>query len=232
MPKSEIFWTDLDQAAARLTSSLIVYDGRPVYVDSVTSGVGLDDHPEIPRANIRECGAKGVRATTTRKLLNSPKFSRFRDLPKVGWTNLVANPGQSPILITRRPAAGSRTHGLAGNNTRVSTFAVIGDSVSINHGDYNIFHFINDEGFVDAHVGNYPTLVAILTNIQENSGIAYSREYCVYRDNVGIRWLYKEKNKVGIFTGVDTLNLFQKFSYLREEIMDDPAFTLNNIREF
>lgn len=227
-PKSEIFWTDGIQAQERLGNTIILYDGNPCYVAGITGP--SPETPKIPRIVIRMVGVpKPVPLT---KNLDDPLFERFRVLPKVGWMNYVSSPITGPLFISRRPVAGSRLHGLANPNTRVESFTTSGDSFYLEGGNYNIQTIMNDKGFVDMHRGEYPSLGAILANIKEGTGIAYNRDFCVYRDAVGIRWLFHKTNKVGIFTGVDTLNLFQKYSYLRETIMDDETFTLNNIREF
>lgn len=232
MPKSEIFWTDHVQAQERLASTVILYDNEPVYVDGIVGANAGDDNPSIPRAQIRPCGVAKASAKSSRKILNSPKFERFRRLPNIGWMNMVANPKVGPLFVSRRPVAGSRLHGLANPNIRVENFVINGDNFFLDGGGYNLQNIMYDVGFSDMHHGRYPTLAAVLANIKEGTGIAYSLDFCVWRDAVGIRWLFHKTNKVGIFTGVDTLNLFTKFSYLRETIMDDPAFTLNNIREF
>ena len=232
MAKSDIFWTDATQAQERLVSTVILYDNEPVYVDGIVQANRDDDSPTIPRAQIRQCGVAKLSVKSSRKILNSPKFERFRKLPNIGWLNMVANPKTGPLFVSRRPVAGSRLHGLANANIRVENFVVNGDNFFLDGGGYNLGNIMYDQGFCDMHHGRYPTLAAVLANIKEGTGIAYSLDFCVWRDAVGIRWLFHKTNKVGIFTGVDTLNLFTKFSYLRETIMDDPAFTLNNIREF
>lgn len=232
MPKSDIFWTDIYQAQERLTNTVILYDNDPVYVEGIFGANRDDENPKIPRAHIRQCGLQKKASTASRKILNSPKFERFRRLPNIGWMNMVSNPKTGPLFISRRPVAGSRLHGLANANIRIEAFVVNGDNFYLDVNGYNLGNIMYDEGFCDMHHGRYPTLGAILANIKEGTGIAYSLDFCVWRDAVGIRWLFHKTNRVGIFTGVDTLNLFAKYAYLRESIMDDPAFTLNNIREF
>lgn len=233
MSKTDIFWTDYVQAQERLANTVILYDNNPVYVEGCAPGdPGAMDNPDIPRAQIRDLGVLKASTKSSRKILNSPKFERFRRLPNLGWCNMVANPKTGPLFLSRRPVAGSRLHGLANANTRVENFVLNGDAFFLDGGGYNLMNVVYDQGFTDMHHGRYPTLGAVLANIKENSGIAYSLDFCVWRDTVGIRWLFHKTNKIGIFTGVDTLNLFTKFAYLRETIMQDEAFTLNNIREF
>ena len=80
--------------------------------------------------------------------------------------------------------------------------------------------------------GIYPPLKDVLVTLKEKTSIAYSSKYAVFMCNEGIRWLYRNKRRIGLFTGVDTLCLFPKASCYREEIMEDPLFTLDKIQEF
>jgi hypothetical protein len=107
-----------------------------------------------------------------------------------------------------------------------------GEKFLRNSGDYNLMHFIYDAGFDQMQRGEYPSMEATLLNIVPGSAIAISNKWCVNRDSRGIRWLYRNSDVVGLFTGVDTLNLLNKYSFLREEVMDDAVFTINTIREF
>ena len=51
--KTDIFWTDAQQAQERLTSTIILYDDRPVYVTDIVTRDREDvEAPHIPRANI------------------------------------------------------------------------------------------------------------------------------------------------------------------------------------
>ncbi len=230
--KTDYFWTDIEQAQERLTGSVVLYDGQPVVIQEITRG---DPDPEknrhgTPKARILECGKPN--ADTSRKILSSAKFNQFRDMPNLGWFNPAGYPAVGACFCTRRTVT-TRTHGLINTNTIVSSFNHNGGETTLQDGQQfqfsNIYH---DKGWLDAHNGKFPSLDAILVNIAENSAIAYSRRYAVLRDGIGIRWLYRNKDRVGLFAGVDTLMLLTKFVYLREEIMGDDGFTLNNIRDF
>lgn len=221
----DYFWTSREQAAERLIESVVLYDDEPVYIRDIEA------HEDgIPRGYLQIC-AEGAKSNPTRKMLNSPKFKRFRELPNLGWMNSAGNKEVGAIFLSRR-AAVTRTHGLCQGNVACASFVNNGDNLIIIEGAYNFRTFMFDKGFVDAHHNRFPSLDGILTNIKENTSIAYSRRFCVSRDATGIRWLHRNTDRVGIFTGVDTLNLLSKFAFLREEIMEDPAFTLNTIREF
>lgn len=226
MAKTEYFWTDSQQAGERLHQTVILYDGQPHYVERIDSEHDFDDR--IPRANLRPCDPTSPK--TSRKQLNSPKFGRFRTMPNLGWMNSTQS-GVGAVYLERRNLRATK-HGLCTNNVTVHNFRFRDDWCGCETGAYNFSGFMFDKGFVDAHNGVFPSLERTLQNIRESTVIAYSRQFAVARCELGIRWLFRGTDKVGIFTGTDTLNLLAKFSFLREEIMADPAFTLNTIREF
>lgn len=220
---SPYFWTDEQQASQRLRNSVVMYDGEPVFIRDVRGGY----EDGIPRALLTYC--KDGKDSTRR--LDSPKFGRFRTLPKLGWLN---NENGRPFFLERQTRR-TVTHGLSNNN--VVVYRKVGDSYDWNtrdeYGDGSSFNRICfEQGFVNLQKNVFPSLQGTLTNIGEDQAVAYSPLYLVYRDTLGLRWLYRGIERIGLFTGTDTLNLLSKFSFYREEIMADPAFTLNNIQEF
>ena len=223
---NNFFWTDYVQATERIQASVILYDDIPVYVHLI------EPHDDgIPRATISNCGEE--KPTQVRKQLNSPKFKRFRELPKLGWMNLENRKNTGAVYV-QRLNTNTRSHGLSNANTSVSVFnfGKAKDDIGLKFGILNFNHVTPDRGFVNCHKNEYPSLESILKNIRDGSSIAYSRDFAIMRDHNGIKWLYRRCDRVGIFTSDDTLCLFNKTSYLREEIMEDKAFTLRYIREF
>lgn len=223
---TDFFWTDLDQAQRRLTGTVVLYDGQPCYVREVRA----PDDVGSPRGYIISCADKDQKAV--RKDLNSPKFGRFRTLPNLGWMNSASRKEAGAVLLARRNRV-TQQHGLTVENVTVMSLTCnsqTGDAslTSI----YNFGHFQFDKGFVDAHNDHFPALEKVLTNIANGTAIAISRKLCVIRDGNGIRWMFHGPNRCGIFVDANTLMLMAQFSYLREEIMQDAAFTCNNIREF
>jgi hypothetical protein len=220
---SNIFWTDTEQARERLTGTVVLYDGQPVYINDIENGNNFDDG--IPRANIAVCGESGDKVT--RKRLDSPKFNKFRSLPELGWVNSAK---YGAILMQRR-ATRSRLHGLNGNNV-LATFFYGMPEYSTGRFERGWDYMYKTKSFVDACNNIYPSLESILLNIQEDSALGFSRKFAVYRDTLGLRWLYRETERIGIFTNANSLNLLEKFKFYREEIMSEPKFTLDNIQEY
>lgn len=221
---TDYFWTDVEQAQQRLTGSCVLYDGQPVYIDRV---VAHDDG--CPRAELRDCATGEALA---RKKLNSPKFEKFRVLPNLGWINVTGGVSRTGAVFCARRATATRTHGLNNSNVTVTNMSHNEVSSTPQQGNYNFASVMFNKGFVEGHNGDYPTLAATLQKIQPRTTIAFSRKFAVVRDADGIRWLYRELQRVGVFTGVDTLDLISRYEYLREEIMAEKAFTINTIRTF
>lgn len=223
--KNDAFWTDLQQAQERLAGSVVLYDDSPVYIEALEDSA-YEDGRIVPKARMLMLPTLGEK-NRVKKFINSPHFHRFRDPVRLGWMNDQAC---AATLFQRRPATG-RSHGLTSGNCSIGAFNTGASGSSIVFGSDRFTTLIFDKGFVDMHKGEYPSLDGILRNIEHRSSIAYSRVFCVHKDSDGVIWLYRHQERVGIFTGSDTLNLLGKFGYLREEIAADPAFTLNTIRE-
>lgn len=220
---ADIFWTDTTQARERLAGTVVMYDGLPVYVHDIENGADFDDN--IPRANITFCGDPDGKRQ--RKRLDSPKFNKFRDLPTLGWLNNY----QYGAVFMFRKATRSRLHGLNSTNVR-SEFFYNSQAYCTTSFDRGWEYVYNTPAFVDLCNDSYPPLGDVLLNVQEGSALGFSRKFAVYRDSLGLRWLYRETERIGIFTNSNSLNLLSKFKYYREEIMNEPKFTLDNIQEY
>lgn len=232
MNKEDMFWTDHTQARERVGGTVVLYDGSPVYIDSISEP--MDEADGIVRAHIRTCDPD---RTASRKRLDSPKFKRFRELPTLGWLN-AADPLTGALFMYRRSVR-TRSHGLSRANVNVLGFP--SRAAGLQPGGYvaslqafgeNSFDkYMYDRGFKDMHLGQYPSLGSILSAVQECSAIAFTNRFCVVNDDLGVRWLFRDRNRVGIFGGENSLFLLKKFIYLREEIMAEPRFTIDQIRE-
>lgn len=218
---NDYFWTDTQQAQERLTNSVVMYDGLPVYISSVITGEDFEDG--VPRALISNCGSPEDRDTVKRKKLNSPKFNRFRHLPKLGWINCYSRETNHAVYLKRKVRP-TRTHGLCSNNVFIYTPT----------GDFPIGFesIVWDQGFVESQTNTYPPLEESFNTVNINSSIAISLKYCIHRDEDGIRWLLKDRSKVGLFMGSNTLYLFNTKRFLLEELQEAPEITCNEIREF
>ena len=219
-----IFWTDEEQARERLASSLVMYDNQPAYVVEIINAGNFDDN--IPRVVLRFCAEPTKKV---RKHLNSPKFEKFRKLPPLGFMITT----DRRCFFTQRVAQRTRTHGISSRAVTCYSFDFQrGTPYVPSSGIASFDQLYFDKGFVDSCADAFPSLNKILLNIPNNATIPYSRKFAVYRDNLGIRWLYRELDRIGFFSGADTLNLLETTSFYREEIMEDPLFTINTIKEY
>lgn len=220
----DIFWTGIDQANERLLNTVVMYEDRPCFIQEILSGRHFDDGKI--RASVRLYGQEG--REETRKLLSSPKFKRFKNLPSLGWVNLE---DQGEAVFIMRNARRTRSHGLSSNNVVVMDL----QKKSADFKRSKLMNFASvyqDVGYYRACNNIYPSLDKILAMIDEKQVIAYSSKFAVQRDNLGFRWLLRDTERIGLFTGANTLNIINKFSFYREEIMEDPLFTLENIKEY
>lgn len=224
-----MFWTDSRQASERLANSIVMYDGKPLYIERVTAGEEFEDGE--PRAVTMSCDGTSTRK---RKKLSSPKFKNFRELPPLGFCILKEH--GNLCVFTQRIVTQTRTHGLSTRNVQTSSFTPRktgkGDLFSLRTDTVDFSSVMFDPGFHNSCRNDFPSLESILTNIQERTALPYGHNFAVYRDTVGVRWLYRKKDRVGFFSGADTLVLLPKKAHFREEIQEDPNFTLNNIKEY
>lgn len=214
--KSSFFWEDARQAQERLSGSFVLYGDNPVLIEEVSSGA-------IPTANTI------VYPTKERKVisLDDPKFHRFRVLPPVGWFNHSQQ--KSAFFADRRPVR--RTlHGLSDNNVFVG-YLRTGQSI-LKFNDFRYSRLAADVGYYEACREEFPALADALTHVRAETTLAVSPRLAVYRDADGLRWLYHNADRVGLFSGTDSLLLLSKYSFLKEELNESPAFTIENIKEF
>jgi hypothetical protein len=217
------FWTDLRQAEERLIGTVVSYAGEPCKILEVT------DHADgCPRGLLLMLGKKET--LTYRKRLDSPKFNRFRTLPELGWINIEGVSERCRAYFASRIPSSSRSHGLTSTNVRVT--GVNDDSMSYNTPP-NTFDTLQDtQGFYNTCLNLYPSLSKILLSIKSKSCIAFSRRFAVVRTDNGIRFLLRDTSTVGYFSSVNSLTLFDDNEYLREELMAEPFFTVDNIQGF
>jgi len=218
MLKTDFFWTDSVQAQERLAGSYIKFGDKVAYVEEVRN----------PRAGPTATIIVYPEGLTESVLLSDPRFGRFRTPLPIGWVNSQSN--KRAFYVSRAPQR-SRTHGMTRSNTTLSTIDKIGRLGGA--GDYGSYDTIaKDPQYAAAIVGNYPPLSLVLDKLRNGTCVAISNKLCLFRDQEGIRWLFVDTDRVGLFTGADTLLLISSFSYLKEQLQEAPEFTVNNLVEF
>jgi hypothetical protein len=79
----------------------------------------------------------------------------------------------------------------------------------------------------------FPKLSQILMSLDETpGGVAFSSKFAVIVTEEGMKWLYRKGKRIGFFTGTESLNLFPKNGYYKEELGKCPSFDITNVKEF
>lgn len=219
MLKTEYFWTDRDQANERLAGSFVLYNDCPVYIHEIRSRRG------DPSAITTKYPA-GVAEEIS---LSDKGFHRFRVPLPIGWVNNTHT--KQAYFLERRPIR-SRQHGFSRNNILVKEIAMHRGLALLPSGEISFETIAKDVQYQAAVTGNYPDIAEVLNRIRAGTTIAFCNTMAVGRDDLGLRWLYVEQDRVGLFVDNDTLLLIDRFSYLKEQIAETPAFKISNIKEF
>lgn len=220
--KTPFFWEDATQAQERLGGSFVLWGDKPAFIDEV---IPVEQRGDVPYARVT-LWPDGKQAKLS---LSDEGFSRFRKLPPTGWINYDKH--STALFLERRPVR-SRQHGLSSNNVSCGKAGAGEEGYSLIWRDYTYETVARDKSYAEACVGDFPGLNDILQCIREGSSIACSSKYAVVRDVLGLRWLFRNSERVGVFPDTDTLLLVGKHSYLREEIADDTAISVSTIKEF
>lgn len=221
MPKntSPYFWTDPVQAQERLTDTVVIFEGNAYHCTRIEETAANGPVGYLtPLAGKMTSHAKVVP-------LSEAGFNLFRDAPVLGWMNRKGKeegPRQG-VFLSRRANAGGRQHGVNAANLYRWFISGITD-----RGWADIY----DTGFHEMQQGTYPLLADVLRFIDNESTLAISPSFAIHRDEGGYRWLYRDTSKIGLFSGADTLLLSPLYSYLLEEINEEPSLTISNIKEF
>lgn len=211
-----MFWTDSQQAGERLNGTFILYGESPAFIEAVSSA-------RNPVASARIYPTGQLQSLD----LEDPRFHDFRVLPATGWVNNYEN-GEA-MFIERRPVR-SRSHGLNHSNTRVGYLPA--ERQHVLFGDYNYDTVARDRGYAEACSNTFPVLREVLDACRPDSSIAISKKFAITRDNLGVRWLYRMTERVGMFPNADTVMLAAKYKYLKEELETSSEISVANIQEF
>lgn len=204
----------LEDAKARLSGSVVLYENRPVYI----SGVGkLVDASEAAKGDIYRvyCWSLPI---SKEKLANTPpeeaEFRRYISSRKfdmagikLGYMNY--DDGDTTLHLSRVPVRGYK-QGLCENNLRV-------ERCSGGEGLRKVTRFtdiISSKGFPQMVEGSYPRL----KDYKGKSSFALSRTVSVNKDeNFDLYYVFYKMQKVGlVLPNTDEVHLAKKYSFLKE----------------
>lgn len=256
------FYQTLKEAKMRLADTVVLYEGKPYYVLTITDHkpdgiyrMYLDDltHPKGPafkRFNIplhhyseeeddEDCRTLGdvlddwmecnKDTGVIRRMMNSPSFNKFRPFP-LGMVNQAG----SVIYVERQPTRNTY-QGLSENMLNQTVLSVIppesrgyqGRPVSV----------LSSE-LASTIVGDYPSrdeaLKAMIDPAVSNEGVAFSREFALFRGPLSMLFLAYKSELVGVLPNHDysKLRLGSGFSHLLEVCQESEIFDEVTVSQF
>ena len=175
-----------------------------------------------------------------RKEMGSPKFNNFRPFP-LGNINTNGGVVYSERTPTRNTFQGLKENMVTGCLVRPVP-DVNGRSSSTlkaaTTGDSNVYVRVEVFGldFYDCMLNNYPTPQEILESFKDpevtNSGVAFHREFSIFRGPLDLLFLCYQNEGIGILPDGSMNNLIigNKFSYLLETIQELSCFQSINVK--
>lgn len=242
------FYENLKEALARLRGTIVVYDGVPYYVSTITnhkpdtifrvylSPLGMREEPgsHVPHPELDqyppEHPAIGPymdkfiidfpKAGILRKRMNSPLFNRFRPYP-LGMCNI----GKRTCYIERQPNR-KMEQGLIRsmlNETMISTSPEQqGAMKSID---------IMSKAFKTCVVGDHPSAHTVLAALKdpsiENESVAFHRDFALVRGPISMLFLAYKSDVVGVLPNDDfsLVRLGADFRHVKEAVASLNLFT-------
>lgn len=248
------FYETVKEASMRLTNTVVLYDGEPYYVlcctDHKQDGIfriyldplghpdGLQinthnvpyewfDEGEITRGSkMDEYLTDNPNSRIIRKMMNSPKFNKFRPFP-LGMVNK-----QGSVFYLERHPTRHTQQGLCKNMLYGGEVDLLNRKKDT-HSPVSIF----DRDFFDTIKGIYPDFKSVLEALKDpdvvNTGAAFSRDFAVMRGPFNTLFLAYKRETVGQITNRDDseIKLGSGFSHLREIVGDTCSFQSVTVME-
>jgi len=205
-----IKYESVEDATMRLRNTVVLYKGDPVLIKEIRPG---DDEKDIlrvlfqplPLAGGEVPGRIGLQAEEEqkRKYISSKHF----DIApiKLGYVN-----GKDFVFFCSRLPNRIQKQGLCSENFSGKMLA--GPAVGFNT-------FLTCKESVDTIKGNYPSFIRSLELLERVPAVAFSREFCLVRDDVipHLVYLYHKNVKVGYYSK-DEVSIGKKFECLKERL--------------
>jgi len=219
--QSGFFFADLEQASLRLAGAVILYDKEPYYVQDIREQEGIPEARmyKLP-VNLNDPPAKFVK-----KLLNDKAFGKFQPI-NPGMVNFfegcpfTGRVSYHASYLDRVPVRRTK-QGLSRENTQI-----------LNPKDSIDFRgLISSESFGFMVQNKYPDYSDAISSLVADSSIAVTNKYSVGISAKSVPTIMKMTKAVGLFRGNNELLLYPKYSYLREELLEESNLP-NNINIF
>jgi hypothetical protein len=240
------FYENLQEAHSRLLRTVVTYDNVPYLIQAICNhkedgifrvymqevGKVLDEFPNVDRfpaedPNLGKHIDKWMEDHPdkfVRKMMNSPKFNRFRPFP-LGMCNI----GEGTYYLERTPAR-RREQGLTANS-------ILGAVVSVNNlkapTSRSPVNLMSGE-LRDTIKGDYPSVKDCLTNLNDpdvsNNAVGFHRYLALTRGPLDLTFLVHKQEVIGYVEGIDEpkVTLGRTFKQYRELVQETGAFASVN----
>ena len=208
--EGEKLWENLEQAQARLNSSIVMYNNLPHWLNNIEQrGIG-----EPLAGSLLACGDTNARAKKVP--LTDPLFNNFTQMYKTSFVN-VDYGGRLKVQLVRRLPANIMKKGLTRQNCEILGFISVG--LSKRGAMYGLEDMSQMEGFVSCQEGMFPLASDILPTLQPEESCAISQTLAIYNTGIGLKTLWDFMgNCIAVFLDDTDLHLIKKYDYRFEEL--------------
>lgn len=241
MAKYKNFFETIEEALMRLKSTIVLYDGDPYYVWTITNHksdgafrIYMTDLQSMQSGQVPPVlhqlphGHTSLGASmdmyvdgpnkinglpVVRKKMDSPLFKQYRPFP-LGMMNHQGN----AVYIERSPNRPKTEQGLTPNQLRATAVKA---SAS---GNYSVNVYCPE--FRDCIKGDYPTpnecLKGITSGKNVNESVAFNRNFALVKGPIGTLFLGYKNDVVGLLPQNDFkyLTLGNKFKHCKEAVSE------------
>jgi len=210
-----IQYESIEEAEMRLTNTVVLYDGKPVYIDRVANHNGDDVFRVYARPLPLDKRADPL-DEQFRKFISSKKFdlSGF----KMGFMNIKGH----SVYMSRLPRKQYK-QGLAQATLGVEYLGKQGPYDMKAAGlDLRLTNLIYLKEFAAMLEGKYPSFNEAKKMLDNGANtVAFHREFALGKDDEldGLVYLYHKRDKVGFILN-DTVNLANKMQCLKECLLE------------
>lgn len=197
----------MEEVTTRLKDSVVMYDGKPVYITRVSFPEPDEPEDKISRVFFRELPYNNNKEQ--RKFLSSKKFELAT--PRLGYFNSY---GQA-VFVSRAPV---RQYQQGLTKKTASLYDCHGKPLR----DMDFLGMVKAQGFVDMINGKYPSFqeAGDMIGDMDNSSVALSTSFAfrVDHDLDALLLLHKGTRCGLALKGDKALKIPQKFHFLRQEM--------------
>lgn len=241
------FYENIREANMRLRGTVVIYDGLPHYIMAITAHM-LDgifrvymeplsdemivqssnrppfeqypsDHPSLGTA-MDEWMANNPKSVLMRKMMNSPKFNKFRPFP-LGMCNYNGRVHYLERQPTRKSEQGLTSNMIAESRLRLDDQPSRGGPRGISLTSPALAATIRNE---------YPSFEECLTNLKDrtvtNEGAAFHRLFALIRGPINTMFLYYKDTVIGVLPHRDGSEVILDVNYYhaREAVQELGVF--------